>query len=220
MHKALDCVPSTKTAAVNLNKIYNDRIKKDPLDIEAYIGWADVLSHIDRKDESAKYYVSSANIMVEAGDKATAKKLYEKALNVMPSNCDANFMYGTMILDDGMLREAAPYLLASSYASNCSSTFVYAIGRLNFIYQKAIEVVNNKEKPIMELDELMVIGTRLNDAVDDPDFIAAKEKVLKEIEAKKGKEVTKKDDGLDMSTLGTSDEGYILIEDDDDDDDE
>lgn len=229
MHKALNCEPSTKVAAVNLNKIYNDRITKNPNDIEAYIGWADVLSHIDRKSESASYYVSSANLLVDAGEKELAKGLYKKAIEAMPSNCEANFMYGTMLMDDDMLREAAPYLLASSHGNNCSRTFVLSIGRLNYIYQKVIDTANGGNELLMDINELRTIGERLADVANDPKFEEAKEKVLKEVSArsenvkkkedkKEKKKEEKKKDILDMSTLGTSDEGYVLVEDDDDDD--
>lgn len=223
MHKALNCPPSTKVVAINLNKIYNERISKNPNDIEAYIGWADVLAHIDRKDDSARYYVNSANLAVEAGKRELAKSLYEKAVREMPSNCEANFMYGTMLLDDGMIGEAPRYLLAASYAHNCSGTFVYSIGRLNFIYQQVAEGAKEEKEPLVSLGDLRRISERLSAAVEDPEFNKAKEKVLEEAAAaatkdKKMPTEAGKKDTLDVSTLGTSDEGYVLVEDDDEDD--
>lgn len=127
-----------------------------------------------------------------------------------------------MLLEDGMAGEAAQHLLAASYAQNCSGTFVFSIGRLNYIYQQAIEAANDKKEPSVSLDDLRRISERLNDAVGDPEFNKAKEKVLEEAAAKnkKASAAEVKGDTLDMSTLGTSDEGYVLVEDDDDEDDD
>ena len=230
MHRALRCIPTRKVAAINLNKIYNERIAKNPGDIGAYAGWADVLSNINRTEEAAEYYITSAELASRAGKKALTKSMYEMAVQVCPSNCEANFLYGTALLADGKLSEATAYFLASSHAHNCSTTFVYSIGRLNYIYQMATEDAEKGAELQVGLDRLTAIAKRITSALEDPVFLEAKEKVMEQQDQKEKEEKKKEDEEdeknekgstksrFDVSTLGTSDEGYILIEYDDDDD--
>jgi Flp pilus assembly protein TadD len=146
LHKGLDCLPSRVSAATNLNAIYNLILQANPNNMSAILGWADVLAKINRQREASEYFISISSMHRDAKDMAAAISLAQKAVELTPMFCEAQYWLGVLLVEIGRPELAVDHLEASSFQTNCSTTFVSAldklVGVLNDLHPKGLAPID------------------------------------------------------------------------------